>query len=505
MRPNRSFRQIQYQNIHTYRCLCVCLVILALLASCSNPTPTTQFTQPAPSVVAPMPSKTLTLVPATPSQAPRATVTPNTLIHLNPAILRGTSVQLWNAFSGDSGETFQQLVDQFNVENKFGIHIIAIYQGNYNDLYEKVDEITSSSDFPDITVANLYQILTWKDKGKNIVDLQPYINDSTWGLNQQEQADYYPNFWGNEDVSGMRLAIPAQRTAALMAYNQSWARELGFESPPATSEEFKVQACAAGRMNSKDSLSGNDGTGGWVTNTAPVTMLSWMYAYGAQIVNPTGSGYQFNTLQVKTAFTYLKSLYDAGCAWQAKNETSTGGEGEGEHAEMEFATRQALFISLSLTDIPYLEKTLERVGNKDQWTVIAFPSTIKPAITVSGPSYVLFNSSPEKQLAGWIFLKWFSSPQNQARWITTNGTFPLQSTTLDLLDNYAASHPQWLAAIQLLPYGRSEPTLASWSLVRWVVSDVGTQIFRYYFTADRIPATLKLMDETAEEILKYSP
>jgi hypothetical protein len=36
--------------------------------------------------------------------------------------------------------------------------------------------------------------------------------------------------------------------------------------------------------------------------------------------------------------------------------------------------------------------------------------------------------------------------------------------------------------------------------VRWILNDVGTQIFRYYFTPDRIPATLELMDETAAEL-----
>jgi hypothetical protein len=36
--------------------------------------------------------------------------------------------------------------------------------------------------------------------------------------------------------------------------------------------------------------------------------------------------------------------------------------------------------------------------------------------------------------------------------------------------------------------------------VRWVVSDVGTQMFRSYFSADRIPSTVELLAETAAEL-----
>ncbi len=71
---------------------------------------------------------------------------------------------------------------------------------------------------------------------------------------------------------------------------------------------------------------------------------------------------------------------------------------------------------------------------------------------------------------------------------------------MDFLADYASENPQWAAAQELIAHARPEPGIQSWKEVRWVLGDVGTQIFRYYFTPDRIPSTLELMDETAAEL-----
>ena len=75
---------------------------------------------------------------------------------------------------------------------------------------------------------------------------------------------------------------------------------------------------------------------------------------------------------------------------------------------------------------------------------------------------------------------------------------------MDYLDSYASQNPQWAAAQELLAVAQPEPGLESWKNVRWILGDVGTQIFRYYFTSDRIPATLELMDETAAELHEFT-
>jgi len=66
-------------------------------------------------------------------------------------------------------------------------------------------------------------------------------------------------------------------------------------------------------------------------------------------------------------------------------------------------------------------------------------------------------STPEQQLASWLFVRWLLSPQIQQKWVEVTGLFPLRTSALDLLSGYKDSHPQWSAAIGLLPQAQIEP------------------------------------------------
>ena len=137
--------------------------------------------------------------------------------------------------------------------------------------------------------------------------------------------------------------------------------------------------------------------------------------------------------------------------------------------------------------------------------MLGFPSPGGETTTgVYGSSYLIFAGAPEENLATWLVIKWLLSPEQEARLIESRGTFPVQKTTLDLLRDYASVYPQWLAAQDLIEGAIAEPGLESWKNVRWILGDVGTQVFRYYFTPDRIPATLELMDQTAAELHELS-
>ena len=72
---------------------------------------------------------------------------------------------------------------------------------------------------------------------------------------------------------------------------------------------------------------------------------------------------------------------------------------------------------------------------------------------VYGSSYILFESDDPDQLAAWLFVRWLLSPENQADWVNSAGLFPLQASTMGLLTDYAAGHPQWAEAVNLLPQG----------------------------------------------------
>jgi len=86
----------------------------------------------------------------------------------------------------------------------------------------------------------------------------------------------------------------------LLAYNTTWAKELGLNSLPVTPEEFKTQMCAANKSFLKDADLTNDGLGGWLINTDPVAMYSWLTAFGVDLT--PGEGYVFSGEAGEAAF-----------------------------------------------------------------------------------------------------------------------------------------------------------------------------------------------------------
>ncbi|HEX9028825.1 MAG TPA: extracellular solute-binding protein, partial [Anaerolineales bacterium] len=248
---------------------------------------------------------------------------------------------------------------------------------------------------------------------------------------------------------------------------------------------------ASAQANRRSADAALQGTGGWVLNSEVPTMEGWLDAFGATVLAPDGETYTFSTTQTTQALSFLKDLADKSCAWSAQDAAPS----------REFAARQALFLAGSLAGLDAQAVALKTAGSKDDWTVIPFPSAAgKPVAIAYGPSFAVLQSNPEKQLAAWTFARWMTSPQNQARWIENTASLPLGAQVQPLLADYTAAHPQWAAALKLLPYLRLEPQAASWDTVRWSLSDACDRLFSPLFPANLIPQLVSMLNDTAAEL-----
>jgi len=171
-----------------------------------------------------------------------------------------------------------------------------------------------------------------------------------------------------------------------------------------------------------------------------------------------------------------------------------------------FASRQALFATASLEEFVDQSRAFSALGNKDAWTVLPFPGNERTAFIVYGSSFIVFESDEETQVASWLFIRWMLSSENQIKWVQSTGLFPLRSSTLDLLADYPASHPQWADAVQLLPQGQKYPQLASWRIVKIMLGDAFRDMFDTIrhpdLTDGQVPLILQQMDNTAQELNK---
>ncbi len=469
----------------------VSLMVLAIflfsiaLASCAPAAtpPATSVEQPTTAPQAPAATAAPTEVPPTaaaPTEAP--TAEPAT-----PAVdPTGQTITFWHVWgTGAPSDAMTQIVDQFNSTNEWGITVNAADQGNYSNLEDAMNAAIQSGDVPNLVVGYSNALANWAQVGM-IADLNQYADDPTYGFTDAEKADFYPSAWNSAVIAdGSRIGFPISQSANVIFYNQSWAKDLGFDNAPSTSDEFKAQACAAYQANQSDSNPDNDGTGGYVLNPGASDFASWAFAFGGSLVDE--NGYTFDTPNNVQAGTFLQGMESEKCAFQTES-----------YPNPEFATRKALFTVSSTAGLPYQIDAFNAEGanTNDQWTFLPFPGPDgNKAVDAFGQTVGLVNTTPEQNMAAWLFLKYFSSPEVQVQWINASAYYPTRASVVPMLSDYTAANPIWTTGLDLLQYGKSEPARPSWTAVRRLLGDTFTQIIQA--TPDQVEPLLADLDTQA--------
>ena len=136
--------------------------------------------------------------------------------------LNGLTVDVWHPWYGAPATLFESQVEAFNSTNPWGILVQARSFQNYSELYEQASAAVHGPDRPDVVVGLPEYAVEWRAQ-EAVLDLNPYVSDPLYGLSDAEIADFPSVFWKQDQVGDVRLGMPAQRTARLLLYNQTWA------------------------------------------------------------------------------------------------------------------------------------------------------------------------------------------------------------------------------------------------------------------------------------------
>lgn len=418
--------------------------------------------------------------------SPQPTVEAASRLQVKEEALNGLEITVWAPWYGVESNLFDTFVKEFNEKNQWGIKVNSQNLTNFTNLYDSVSSSLATPDKPDLVIALPEDALEWNAQ-QAVVDLTPYVQDPAYGI---DSSDIPFVFWNQDAFGEVRVAIPAQRTARFLLWNETWAGEIGFDSPPDAPDDFKQQSCRAQQSMLKDSIPQNDFMGGWYSDTEPMTAYAWLLAFEGGVLE--GNDYRFLTPNNIEAFKFLRQLSEETCAWQSTEVD----------AVTAFASRQAMLITASLEDLPTVARAFATANSRDTWKVIAFPGANEDALVIYGSSYVILKSTNEKQLASWLFVRWLLEKEQDARWVETTHLFPLRTSTLDLLGDYKKTHPQWAEAIDLLPHGEIQPQLASWRKVKVMLGDGFTHMYRVNVSSGQVAAILAQMESTSRELSK---
>ncbi len=483
-------------NLKRLSFLAVLVMAALVLAACPAPaTPAEEAPAAAEAPAAEPTAAPEAEAAAEPTEAPAAEpevcapATDGPLAGVDP---RGQNVVWWHNHSGSREEKLLVLLEQFQ-GNECGITIEAQNQGSYNDIRDKVNASTASGELPAALLVGYQNDQAFYQLNDSLVDLNTYVDDPTWGLTAEDRADFFPGFF-DQSVHVMfdnqRLGFPPNRSMEVLYYNQTWLEELGFDGPPTTPDEFKAQACAAAAAN-------GDGTGGFILRTDASAVAAWTYAFGGDVLTEDGTTYDYSSQGTMDAMSFLKGMVDEGCAYLFS---------EG-FPNPEFAARRALFTMGSSSGIPFYDIDVNTVATDnntepDAWGVTAIPhTTADPVQNVYGGDVMIARTTPEQELAAWIFVKWFTSPEIQAQWDIISGYFPTRAGTEAFLTDYYTENPQWAQAAALLPFSYYEPQLISYTAVRDAAEEAINAIAQGADIESTLADLTEFANETQDELM----
>ena len=413
---------------------------------------------------------------------------------VDPADLNELQIEFLHPWTGGVLDELTGMVDEFNQTNEWGIHVIMSAPGSAAMVTGKTREGIANKQPPNVLAAPSSFLLAVDKKEGLVVDLAPYIESQAYGLTEEVVIDFTPYFWNALMVDGKRVGIPAQESAVLLAYNTTWAKELGLNGLPDTPEKFRTQMCSANASFLKDADTTNDGLGGLLVNNDPVAIYSWLMAYGLGFNLNPDEGYVFSGEAGEAAFNFLLDLKSDSCAWVGRPSQDFA----------YFGNRQALAIAIWLQDLPTLARELERTGSEDEWTVIPFPGSADQVAATGGTAFAVLQNDPAQDMAAWLFVRWLSQPAQQLRLLEYFGTLPVSETGEQAIIELAAT-PQLITALKYKDLWLHQPVDADWMAISLVLEDAGWQLLKTEITPEMVPSLLQEMDALAEDLVERNP
>lgn len=487
MKPNRFL----------LRLIIPILLIALFAASCDQYQADRADLQPTSGLIKTIPPATLTAI----SAAGKGTGTPiPDPMGIPWSALEGLELDFWYVWDLDEpGAGMNAIVDQFNRENEWGITVKPVDQGLVLDPLESIETAFTEGLVPNILISDASSIAGWYQAGL-IVDLTPFLDDAAAGLSSGEQKDYYPGIFESFTLDGsVRPGLPFTQTIQVLFYNQSWANELGFVSPPMTSAEFIEQSCTAAE-DGEESEHDRGGHTGVLLSPEADNITSLIFSYGGSLLNPSWDGYHFSSPESQQVAQVWQALYLDRCGLMiSQYPNSMTNEKEIEW----FNRRGALMMMGPAQLMEHIQMGANHTGRADDWIMLPFvgPNGEK-AVTSEIQSGVVFKTSPEEELAAWLFLKYITSPEVQAEWVQFSAYYPTRKDSLRHLRDYRDENPDWSQGLNLLKYAWAVPLHPSWTTVQLAVGDSFEEIIA--LAPMDLDAQLIALDEMAAELWKYS-
>jgi sn-glycerol 3-phosphate transport system substrate-binding protein len=346
-------------------------------------------------------------------------------------------VVFWHAMGGANNKVVDQMVADYN-SSQDKIKVEAVFQGSYDDLLSKLKASMGTSESP--SVVQMYEIGSrFMIDSKAITPMQNFIDADKWDLSQLE-----PNIVGYYTLGSKLYSMPFNTSNPILYYNKDLFKAAGLDpaKPPKTFEELKAAAAAITKTGK--ATGANFAIYGW--------FIEQLFAnQGADYVN-NGNGRTslatqslVNTEPGVKVLTWWKDLIDTKAANNLGRKT--------DDSKKAFSAGQ---VGMILDSTAALKGLVDSASGKFEVGTGFLP---KPAdakeggVIVGGASLWVMNNRPDdEQKSTWDFIKFLTSPKEQAYWHVNTGYFPITKKAYDedVVKENLKKFPQFQTAIDQL-------------------------------------------------------
>jgi multiple sugar transport system substrate-binding protein len=392
-------------------------------------------------------------------------------------------VQFWHTQQGSSADKLNAIVTAFN-SSQPSVTIKPTFQGNYNDLFKKIQAAVAAGQVPDVAVSYPDQVSEYQSANV-VIPLEDYLSSTKYGLTATDQADYVKAYVDENryaEYGGKLLSFPFTKSVLSMFYNEDKLKAANITVP--APDQWTWDAWVAAN---KAVTSGT--TKGYAIAVDASTFDGMVYSRGGTLISSDQKHWLFNQQAGQDTLSMYEDAIKSGWGYQIAKQYAD---------QTDFGAGRAIFTLATSSGLAFYKKEVDGAA-KFNWNVAVIPHSpgVSPVTTLYGASIAVFKTSPEKQLGAWLFMKYFTTPSVTADWSVATGYLPVRTSAVqsEAVQAQIKALPSYGVVVNTIgPVGRPETSVKGTEDTRNDITDAMTKVL-----GDPSTNVKTLLDQTVQK------
>ncbi|WP_049915441.1 ABC transporter substrate-binding protein [Haloferax mucosum] len=357
-----------------------------------------------------------------------------------------TTIKFWHAMGGDIGKLIDSLANEFE-QQADGISVEATQKGSYRETLNATTSAVQAGNPP--AISQIFEIGTQLaiDSGvfAPIEDIIPE--------DKVDFDNYLDSVLNYYRIDGKLHSMPFNSSNAIFYYNKNAFEEAGLdpESPPTTYQgvmDASIELTDAGVVDKGTT---------WPNHSWFVEQ--WFAEQNQPFVN-NNNGRDGRATEAHFESDASKNIFDWWTDLYEKGQYLNPGIEAWSEAQQAFLTQKTGMLGYSTSSIAPMTDGAKKNGFELGTMRLPTPGGKRQGVVIGGASLWAPKSvSDEKKAAAGEFLAWLTKPEQQKRWHTNTGYFPVRKEAISQLedDGFYEENPNFRTAIDQLRETKDSP------------------------------------------------